>query len=237
MEFHRTTLANCGAATGTVVVIDVIRAFSTAAYAFGCGARQIVLVSTVEEALNLRRRFSGSYVMGEVKGLPPPGFDFGNSPSLLASLDLTGRTLIQRTSSGTQGVTLSRNAQTLLAASFVCAGTTARYILGHPTPSVTFVVSGAHPQQRFDGRPISQGDEDAACADYLEALLSGASPAAAPYLLRVRQSPSAKILLNSQQALLPAADLEYCTALDRFDFAMHVQRQGEYLIMNKQNVI
>ena len=41
---------------GSVVVIDVLRAFTTAAYAFAAGAREILLTSTVEEAFALRAR-------------------------------------------------------------------------------------------------------------------------------------------------------------------------------------
>ena len=41
-------------ATGTVAVIDVFRAFTTAAVALANGASRIVMVSTVEEALALR---------------------------------------------------------------------------------------------------------------------------------------------------------------------------------------
>ena len=42
-------------ATGTVAVIDVFRAFITAAMALANGASRIVMVSTVEEALGLGR--------------------------------------------------------------------------------------------------------------------------------------------------------------------------------------
>jgi hypothetical protein len=41
-------------ATGTVAIIDVFRAFTTAAVALANGASRIVMVSTVEEALALR---------------------------------------------------------------------------------------------------------------------------------------------------------------------------------------
>ena len=41
-------------ATGTVAVIDVFRAFTTAAVALANGASRIIMVSTVEEALALR---------------------------------------------------------------------------------------------------------------------------------------------------------------------------------------
>ena len=36
--------------TGAVVVVDVIRAFTTAAYAFAAGADHIFLVDTLDEA-------------------------------------------------------------------------------------------------------------------------------------------------------------------------------------------
>src|SRR5262249_59137705 len=67
-------------AEGTAIIIDVFRAFTTAAVAFDRGAEQIVLVAEVEEALALRRRGVGHLCLGEVDGKRPPGFDFGNSP-------------------------------------------------------------------------------------------------------------------------------------------------------------
>jgi hypothetical protein len=54
MKFNRLTLDNCHTATGIVLIIDVLRAFSTAAYAFSRGAKQIHLVSGVQEALDLK---------------------------------------------------------------------------------------------------------------------------------------------------------------------------------------
>jgi phosphosulfolactate phosphohydrolase-like enzyme len=41
MKFHYTTLETCHTATGVVLVIDVLRAFSNAAYAFSRGAKEI----------------------------------------------------------------------------------------------------------------------------------------------------------------------------------------------------
>jgi 2-phosphosulfolactate phosphatase len=62
------------------------------------------MVATVKEALALRAADSGPICMGEVGGQAPPGFDYGNSPFEIATVDLRGRTIIQRTSAGTQGV-------------------------------------------------------------------------------------------------------------------------------------
>jgi len=105
MHVQYATLETCAEATGTVVVIDVIRAFTTAAFAFAAGAHEIIAVGTVEEALALRARGAGDLVMGhDVGGLPPPGFDFGNSPRSLIGVNLQGKHLIQRTGAGTQGL-------------------------------------------------------------------------------------------------------------------------------------
>ena len=89
---------------GVVVAVDVLRAFTTAAYAFAAGAAAIWLVAGVEEALELGRRIPGALVMGEERGRRPPGFDLSNSPVEASRADLGGRVLVQRTSAGTQGV-------------------------------------------------------------------------------------------------------------------------------------
>ncbi len=54
-EFRFFTLAEADQAQGDVVVIDVLRAFTTAAFAFERGASRILPVSTVDEALALQR--------------------------------------------------------------------------------------------------------------------------------------------------------------------------------------
>ena len=63
-----------------MVVIDVLRAFTTAAYAFAAGARRIWLVETVEEALAVKAARPGTLAMGENRGRWVEGFDFSNSP-------------------------------------------------------------------------------------------------------------------------------------------------------------
>jgi 2-phosphosulfolactate phosphatase len=233
MEFYRATLATCARATGIVVVIDVLRAFSTAAYALAAGAQDILLTHSVENALALRQRFPGSLIMGEVGGLPVEGFDFSNSPSQIIGRDLTGRRLIQRTSSGTQGMVLSQQAAERWAGSFVCARATAQAITLRAPRQVTFVITGAPAGQHFDGTPILAGDEDAACADYLEALLRGTTPDPEPFLRRVLQSPTAVKFASPDQPDFPETDLAYCTALDRFDFAMRTRLQDDLLILEK----
>ena len=177
MKIGRATLDTCSHATGTVVVIDVIRAFTTAAFAFAAGAQDITLVGTVHDAFALRQRAPGALIMGEVNSLPVKGFDLGNSPSAFIGLDLTGRRLIQRTSAGTQGVVLSTQADAILATSFCCVGATVRYLRKLSPQTLTFVMTAIGPED--------EGDEDVACADYVEALLRDAKPDAGLFARRV----------------------------------------------------
>jgi 2-phosphosulfolactate phosphatase len=235
-RFEYLTLEDCAAASGTVVVIDVLRAFSTAAYAFAAGAAEILLVSEVEQARELRRRFPHALTMGEVNGLPIPGFDFGNSPSELAGVDLSGLQLIQRTSAGTQGVVRSQKANTLLAASLVCGRATARWIAANHSRVVSFVITGARPAGALPGWPATAGDEDLACADYIRTILEGAAEDPAEAARRVRQSPTGMVFADPQRPQFLAADLDLCAAVDRFDFAMQATRQEGLLVLRQVRI-
>lgn len=226
MDIETVSLEDCGAADDVVVVIDVLRAFSTAAYALAAGAKRILLVSDVEEAIALRERIPGALAMGEVNGIQAPGFDLGNSPVEVSGRDLRGRTLIHRSSAGTQGAVRAVKARALFGASFVCAAATVRAVLALRPRRVTLVVTGQ--------RPGNQADEDVACADYLTALLRGQAPDAAACLRRVTESQNAAQFLDPLQPEFPAGDLALCARLDRFDFAMPVRRVDGLLELTRQ---
>ena len=223
MKFLYTNLETCHEATGVVVVIDVLRAFTNAAFAFSRGAKEIYPVSKVEEALQLKAETPNSLVCGEVGGLPPEGFDFGNSPTQTNLLDLSGKVIVQRTGAGTQGIVLSVNATTMLAASLVTANATANYIRKLARDSVIFVITGQYAYEH--------GDEDLACAEYLELLLKDQQPDPAPYIQRVYNSRDAIMHLDPNLPEFPKSDLEYCTNIDAFDFVMLVTKENGRHVM------
>lgn len=225
MKIETVSLDGCAAADDVVVVIDVLRAFSTAAFALAGGAERLLLVSGVEEALELRTRISNSLAMGEVGGIRAPGFDLGNSPSEVIACDLRGRTLIHRSSAGTQGIVRAVHARALFGASFVCAAATARAVLALAPRRVTLVASGLMPD--------NTAEEDVACADYLSALLRGEKPDAAEYLQRAANSQNAAKFRAPDQSDFPPADLELCLQVDRFDFAMPVTRVNGLLELDR----
>lgn len=218
-KFQRYTLEDCHQATGIVLIIDVLRAFSTAAYAFSRGTKEIWLVSSVDEALTLKSQIQNSKAMGEVGGLPPEGFDFGNSPTRILEHDLTGITLIQRTGAGTQGAVRAVNANVMLATSFVVAQATIDYVLKLKPTEISFVITGG-----------LSNDEDVACADYLEKQFTGQLVEAQDFVKRVHASRDALHHLK-EHPQFPYADLALCTQIDAFDFAMPIERKDGFLIM------
>ena len=155
-------------ARGTVVIIDVFRAFTTAAVAFSKGAQKIVLVAEVEDALKLREDGVGDICMGEVNGIRPDGFDLGNSPYEMLAADVEGKTLIQSTRAGTVGMSAALNASQIYAGSFAIADATVRAILRDAPDLVTIVAMG------WEARV--HADEDEQCALYLRNLLQGRTP-------------------------------------------------------------
>ena len=223
MKFQYSNLETCHTATGVVVVIDVIRAFTNAAIAFSKGAKEIYPVSGVEEALQFKAAVPGSLACGEVGGLPPEGFDFGNSPTQTNLLDLNGKIIVQRTGAGTQGIVRSVNATTMLAASFVVASTTVNYIRKLAPETVNFVITGQYAP--------GHGDEDLACAEYLELLLKDQEPDLASYIQRVYGSRDAIMHLDPNKPEFPKTDLDHCTNIDAFDFVMLVTKENGRHIM------
>ncbi|MFB7361081.1 2-phosphosulfolactate phosphatase [Streptomyces hydrogenans] len=137
------------------VVVDVMRAYTVAAWAFARGAEKIVLAESTADALALTDRHPGWVALKD--GPPAPGFDLVNSPGLLRSADLSGRTVVQKTTAGTVGALAVKHAPLVLCAGFVVAEATARVLRAGGYGEVTFVVTGE------DGR----ADEDLACAEYI----------------------------------------------------------------------
>ena len=78
--------------------------------------------------------------MGEVHGRAPDSFEFGNSPFEISGIDFSGKTIIQRTSAGTQGIVeAATKAERLYAASLVTAEATVRALLSGSLDHVSLV--------------------------------------------------------------------------------------------------
>ena len=84
------------------VVVDVLRASSSIVTLLDRGAAGVLAAPTLDDAVALHERLTDHILCGEKDGLPPPGFDYGNSPSEFSRLDFAGHSVILATSNGTR---------------------------------------------------------------------------------------------------------------------------------------
>ena len=104
-----------------VAVIDVLRASTTIAVALFNGARTVIPVADVDEAISRARQFEKSQVRtaGERKMLPIPGFDLGNSPLEFTAEEVRGCNVIISTTNGTRALMALQGTRDTVVASYV----------------------------------------------------------------------------------------------------------------------
>ncbi|MEU1534271.1 2-phosphosulfolactate phosphatase [Streptomyces fagopyri] len=211
-------------APSVAVVVDVMRAFTVAAWAFAQGAEKIVLAESLDEALALKARHPDWMALKD--GPPAPGFDTVNSPGLLRSMSLDGRTVVQKTTAGTVGALAVKEASLVLCAGFVVAEATARLLRTRACDSVTFVVTGD------DGH----ADEDLACAQYIARRATGAEADAVEFLRRAGESRAAAELAQGVRQGVHPDDIALCLELDRFPFAMVATSEDPLMVLRPRVV-
>jgi 2-phosphosulfolactate phosphatase len=193
-----------------VVVIDVLRAFTTVPWLLHQGAGRVLAVGSRDHARRLAAsELPDALLAGEHGGRRVPDFDLGNSPHDLRGRDLESRPVVLRTSAGTQGLVRTAGSPLQLAASFAVADATARVLRAAAVAHVTFVITGASL-----GR---DGDEDLACAELIAARLRGQDPDVSPYLARVGRSDAGRVFGPGGPDWANPADRELACQVDRFD--------------------
>lgn len=116
----------------TVVVIDVLRATSTMVNALYNGCREIIVVSSPEEAFYLKKLYSAKTVLGgERKRKRLPGFELGNSPLEYVRSVIGNRVIIFTTTNGTELITKCALAEKIIIGSFLNAEAVTDYLKDH----------------------------------------------------------------------------------------------------------
>jgi 2-phosphosulfolactate phosphatase len=121
-------------AGGAAVVIDVLRAATTVAYALDAGAKEIIPCLEISDALAWAKKFDEDDIVlgGEREGLPIDGFQLGNSPEEYTADRVGGKTVIFTTTNGTRAMRHARAAEAIFVAAFVNASATAAKLLERP---------------------------------------------------------------------------------------------------------
>ena len=215
MDIRRLSLVEgAGKARGLAVVIDVFRAFTTAAYVMANGAERIIPVGTVEEAFEMKRSDQGVVLMGERGGKQVKDFDYGNSPHEIRDVDFTGLTVVQTTSAGTRGLMLAGNADEILPGSFVMADAIVEYIRERSPRVVSLVAMG------WGG--AEKAPEDELLSEYIEMRLNGEEPEFEAMRDEIRRHPQGAKFFDKTQETCVEGDFHAAMDINRFSFCLRL---------------
>jgi 2-phosphosulfolactate phosphatase len=212
-------------ARGLAVIIDVFRAFSTACYAVRNGAVGIIPVGDVELAYKLKKENSDHVLMGERKGQKLPGFDYGNSPTEIQTVDFSGKIVIQTTSAGTQGFANAKNADELISGSFVNAEAIATYIRKKSPDGVSLVCMGTW--------AVERSEEDTLCAEYIADRLHHRKIDRLAIYNRLKASRSARKFFDPAATWAPEKDFDLCLNIGFCDFVLKAEKRQDDLFSLK----
>ena len=204
-------------AKGLTVIIDVFRAYTTAAYLFANQAEKIFIVSRVETARKLKEELDNPVLIGERRGIKVEGFDFNNSPYFISQHDFTGKEIVLSTSAGTKGIIAAAEADEIITGSFVNIGAAAEYIKAKAPDVLSLVAMG--------NNGVKKADEDNLYAQELKKILRGKNTLSEDKIKRLLRSPAGdRFFTDSTQSEMPKEDFEYCLKVNKFDFVIKAEK-------------
>jgi 2-phosphosulfolactate phosphatase len=226
-------LAKCDLRDAVCVVFDVLRATSTFVTALHNGAKAIVPVSEIAEALTLRQRQPDVLLAGERDGVRISAaqtsgvdFDLGNSPREYTPEKARGKTIVSTTTNGTRALRACAGAGTVLAASFLNLSATANFIKEIQPGQVLLVCAGTRENTAL---------EDVLAAGALCEMMSGEfsdsaeiarrvyAQAKADLQATVRASENARRLLAIHEL---RDDVPFCLQQDIFPLVAKLEADG-----------
>jgi 2-phosphosulfolactate phosphatase len=216
------------------IVVDVLRATSSLVAMFGSGLDEAIVAPDIEAARAVAQEHRGILLCGERGGLPPAGFDYGNSPSEFARLDLTGRRAVLATTNGTRALQNVGASPNVFIGSLLNARATAEGVTSAGVSNVLIVCSG-------EARGTNVCLEDVYGAglivDRLTAMtvVSLADDASIAWRTYQSFSSAGEALQAARHArdlseLGLGADLEFCSQIDAYSIVPKVAEDSDALL-------
>lgn len=229
------TLPKCDLSKTACVVFDILRATSTFVTALHHGAKEIIPVSEISEALTLKQNWQAVLLGGERNGVKISAdgidFDFGNSPREYTKEKVADKTIVSTTTNGTRAFRAVINAKMVLAGSFLNLDATAKFVEQQNPENILLVCAGTREHAALEDI-LAAG----AFCDLLEnnpamEIPSDAAQAALHAFNRIKSNPGTAIF-NSQNARRVAGipelqgDVAFCLQRDIFPLVAVMDADG-----------
>ncbi|WP_425364564.1 2-phosphosulfolactate phosphatase [Candidatus Tisiphia endosymbiont of Mystacides longicornis] len=210
--------------TQVIVVIDVFRAFTTAAYVLDHNPVTYILASDSAVVSRLISNFNNPVLIGKSEKGANLIYDVPNSPTRVQDITIVGKNVLHRTAAGASGILLAKEANIVLAAGFINASATAEYIKTLPNTEIIIIPMG------HEGNTPSL--EDNICAEYIKALIHGKKLELIKFL-PILQEGSGKYFFSQDQWQYPKEDFFRCLEVDRFNFIIKATIMNDYAILTR----
>jgi 2-phosphosulfolactate phosphatase len=139
------------------VVFDVLRATSTIVAALANGAREIIPVAEIDEALKLHSKMSDALLAAERDGVRIRAgltgsidFDLGNSPREFVPAVVGGKRIILSTTNGSRALRACGHGGLVLAAAFLNLSATAAFLQSHSAEQILLICSGTGEEAAYE---------------------------------------------------------------------------------------
>jgi phosphosulfolactate phosphohydrolase-like enzyme len=236
------------------VVFDILRATSTFVTALASGAKEIIPVSEISEALAFKKksevRSQKSEVIllaGERDGMKiraaqtgGADFDLGNSPREFTREHVSGKTIVATTTNGTHALRACAHAKLVLAGSFLNLRATAEFIRRANPETLLLVCSGTFEETALEDVLGAGALCDLLAKDFTDGQLTDATLMARQiFQLAQKNLPEAASQSRNARRLLAIPELKddvaFCLQPDIFDFVA-TMRDGRIVILESSKV-
>ena len=217
-------------AEGLTVIVDVFRAYTTAAYLFDMKADKIFIVSKIETAKKLKKELDSPILVGERKGIKLADFDYNNSPYFISQHNFSGKEIVLSTSAGTKGIIEAAEADEIITGSFVNIAAAAKYIKNKKAEIISIVAMG--------NNGITEAAEDNLYVQELNKLLKNKEILSQNEIKnRLRTPAGDRFFVEATQTEMPKEDFEYCLKINKFDFVIKAVKIAEDVYQLKKEEV
>jgi 2-phosphosulfolactate phosphatase len=220
-------------------VFDVLRATSAFVTALHNGARAVIPVGEISEALAIRKRQPDVLLGGERDGVKiraaqtgGTDFDLGNSPREYTPEKVRGKTIVSTTTNGTRALRACVGAKTVLAGSFLNLGATAEFIQNLRPAEVLLVCAGTREKAALEdvlavgaliGLLTARADAHPTVSDSADIALCAWSQAKTDLVAALSNSANARRLLAIPEL---RDDVAFCLQRDVFPLIARMEADG-----------
>lgn len=206
------------------VIIDVFRAFTTACYVLEQNPKKYIYATKTGALRERALGYTNTLFIGKNEIGASIKYDIPNSPSRVKEIIVSDKVVLHRTEAGAKGILSAKDADIILATSFVNASATVRYIKKLQNPEIKIIPMGHE--------ATTPSIEDDICAEYIKSLLNNKNFDINPFIQELKKGPGKYFFLEDQWQY-PREDFPNCLEIDKFDFAIQAKLFGNHAILTR----